>query len=127
MPYPAGNPPAPENAAGYPFGFLPYQVKNLLPGSAVDIILYVDGSTAPDQFLFYGATSDDVNFHLVDFSYDGQTGVQVELLPNNKLKITLHYVDGLKGDSDLTANGFIQTCIGAVDFWKHVYLPLARR
>lgn len=51
----------------------------------------------------YGPTPDNHTPHWYDFMYDGQTGA--ELTSENCFR--LHFIDGEKGDDDLTANGVI--------------------
>ena len=40
--------------------------------------------------------------HLYEFTFDGETGAEF-----NGNEVTLHFVDGKRGDSDLTADGVI--------------------
>jgi hypothetical protein len=45
-------------------------------------------------------TPDNLTSHLYEFMYDGQTGAEI-----NGAIITLHFVDGKRGDHDLMVNG----------------------
>ena len=50
----------------------------------------------PDGYIMFGPTPDNPVPHYYDFSYDGETGAVIE---DNV--ITLHFVDGKRGDADL--------------------------
>src|SRR5262249_32298037 len=50
----------------------------------------------------YGRTLADGNLHWYEFLYDNSTGAEVR---GNR--ITLHFVDGQRGDDDRTVNGVI--------------------
>ena len=50
----------------------------------------------------YGPTPDNPVNHWYEFGFDGQTGAEI----NGNL-VTLHFVDGQRGDSDLAVNGVI--------------------
>lgn len=51
----------------------------------------------------YGKTPDKPSPHWYDFMYDGTTGAQIQ---GNQ--VTLHFVDGQRGDDDITVNFYIQ-------------------
>ena len=50
----------------------------------------------------YGPIPGDPFDHWYEFIFDGQTGAKL-----NKNNITLHFIDGKRGDDDLTENGII--------------------
>ena len=50
----------------------------------------------PDAYIMYGPTPDNTAPHYYNFSYDGETGAEFD---GNV--ITLHFVDGKRGDADL--------------------------
>jgi len=50
----------------------------------------------------YGPTPDNPSPHWYDFMYDGTTGAEI-----NGNEVTLHFVDGLRGDEDITVNDII--------------------
>ncbi len=58
--------------------------------------------TKISTYWIYGPTRDNPKDHWYAFMYDGTTGAEIQ---DNKL--ILHFVDGLRGDSDLTENGKI--------------------
>jgi len=72
-------------------------------GSASRVVtLYHGATTSVNGYYAYGPTSDNPTPHWYDFTYDGTTGA--EIVGN---KILLHFVDGQRGDDDLTADGSI--------------------
>ncbi len=70
-------------------------------GSRV-VTLYDGAATRPTRYYAYGPTPGNATPHWYDFTFDGTTGA--EILPD---RIVLHFVDGQRGDDDLTANGSI--------------------
>ena len=50
----------------------------------------------------YGPTPDNSEAHWYEYLYDGETGAEI-----NGNVVTLHLVDGKRGDSDLVVNGAI--------------------
>ena len=58
--------------------------------------------TTFDTYYKYGPTPNNTTNHWYEFLYDGQTGAEI-----SGNVITLHFVDGKRGDDDLTANGII--------------------
>ena len=83
---------------------------------ATDIGLILPKGVVPESFYIYGPTADDSNPHWYEFLFDGQTGAQLigdaELETASGKKITksiikLVFVDGARGDNDLTVNQVI--------------------
>jgi hypothetical protein len=99
-PSPADTPPGAE----FPAGFLSFVIHGVKQGGdvAVQIILHVPPETAVNSYWKYGPTPDDPTPHWYEFMFDGTTGAEIA---GNV--ITLHFVDGARGDADLTANGVI--------------------
>ena len=73
--------------------------------------LYLPKGTNPDFYLMYGPTPKIPYDHFYDFVYDGKTGA---VLSGDT--ITLHFIDGQRGDDDLTANGEIMVSPGSYVF-----------
>lgn len=72
-------------------------------GPAGSIVTMYDGATArPTHYYAYGPTPDDPAPHWYDFAFDGVTGAEIK----NDM-IVLHFVDGGRGDDDLTANNSV--------------------
>ena len=90
-----------------------FKLTGLANGAATTIeylIAKADQTRKYNTYLMFGATADNLLPHAYEFLYDGQTGA--ELFDTNgdgfTDKAVVHFVDGLRGDSDLTANGEIQ-------------------
>ncbi len=97
--------PSPNDApAGVEFaaGFLEYEIRNVLPGGATTIRIFTAPGASFTTYYKYGPTPDELTPHWYEFLYDGTTGAEIA---GNV--ITLHFVDGRRGDDDLTANGVI--------------------
>ena len=92
----------PDNV-GFAQGIFDFDVNQLSTGQAfsVTLILHAD-STPASGYWKYGPTSDNQSNHWYEFTYDGTTGAEI-----NDNIVTLHFVDGQRGDADLTANGQI--------------------
>ena len=76
-------------------------MTGLSVGEAFTVSLILHGNqSAPTTFWKYGPTPDNNSDHWYEFSYNGTTGAQI-----SGNIITLHFVDGERGDSDLSANG----------------------
>jgi Cadherin-like domain/Domain of unknown function (DUF4114)/Calx-beta domain len=74
------------------------------------LIARADQNRQYNTYLMFGATTDNLTPHAYEFLYDGQTGAELFDTNGDGLtdKAVVHFVDGLRGDSDLTANGEIQ-------------------
>ena len=99
-------------ACTYPQGFFGFTVKGLIPGAAttVQVIFYEKDATLSTYYK-YGPTSDNHANHWYSFSSDGQTGATITQ-EATQTTILLSFVDGQRGDDDLSANGEI-TDVGA--------------
>jgi len=97
--------PSPEAMpAGYSFeyGFFNFTIEGLAPGEAAVVTIYLPDGAEPATYYKYGPTPDNTTPHWYSFMYDGLTGAVI-----NENVITLHFIDGRRGDDDLTANGII--------------------
>lgn len=98
--------PSPSNSpsgATFPYGFFEFTVTGIAPpGSATTVKLYLPAGQNPNTYWKYGPTPTDGTNHWYEFIYDGTTGAEI-----NYNVITLHFVDGQRGDDDLTSNGTI--------------------
>jgi len=90
------------NGLNFAHGFLEFGVSNTVQGGSADIRIILPEGEAPVTYYKYGPTPDNPVNHLYEFLYDGQTGAEI-----NGNIVTLHFVDGERGDSDLVANGVI--------------------
>ena len=98
--------PSPSNTpadAEFPFGFFDFSIDGLDPGESVTVTLILHNGTSIDKYYKYGPTPDNITPHWYDFTYNGETGAEI-----NSNVITLHFVDGLRGDEDITVNGSIK-------------------
>jgi hypothetical protein len=73
--------------------------------------IYLPAGKAPDFYLMYGPTPTIPYDHFYDFAYDGKTGAVF-----SGDTITLYFIDGQRGDDDLTANGEIKVSFGSYGF-----------
>jgi len=93
---------APRNLS-FPYGFFEFTLTGVAPGqNAVVSLTLPAGATVPTYYK-YGPTPSNPVPHWYEFRYDGQTGAEIA---GNV--ITLHFVDGLRGDDDLTADGRVE-------------------
>jgi peptidyl-prolyl cis-trans isomerase A (cyclophilin A) len=83
------------------FGFSVTQPDSSDAGAITVGIILPDGAS-PSTYYQYGPTPDNPQDHWYDFTYDGETGAEI-----NGNRVTLHFVDGKRGDSDLAINGTI--------------------
>ena len=80
-------------------------------GSAV-VTLSFPEDASPETYYKYGPTPDNPENHWYEFSYDGETGAQIE---GNVIK--LHFVDGKRGDANLdTTDNKISDSVGGAVF-----------
>jgi hypothetical protein len=106
---PAPNPAPANRPSGwtFPYGFFSFVINNLPTGGATTVTIFLSGP-APDDYWKYGRTPDDPANHWylfpVEVDADGDTtGAE----KTGDTVITLHFVDGKRGDNDITANGTI--------------------
>ena len=71
-----------------------------------------------DSYYNFGPTEEDPEDHFYEFLFDGETGAEIF-----EERILLHYVDGGRGDHDLTVNGKILTRGGPVTLAERFYFP----
>jgi len=108
-----------------------YQFSLQLPnngiiGDSVRVGLFLPGDVKVQSYMRYGPTPDNTVPHWYDFSFDEATLTGASLL--GKVTVTspsgetlkrsvvlVSFVDGLRGDDDLTANGVIVNNLGGVD------------
>jgi hypothetical protein len=94
--------PSPGDApAGveFPVGFFGYTLTGIAPGGNTTVTLLLPAGETVSAYYKHGPTPGDLTEHWYEFAYNGTTGA--EILGQN---VTLHFVDGDRGDDDLTAN-----------------------
>ena len=97
--------PSPADIPAYlemPFGFIDFTINGITPGGAATVQLYLPTGTTIDTYYKYGKTPDNAIPHWYEFLFDGTTGAEIR-----ENIITLHFVDGNRGDNDTTVNGII--------------------
>jgi hypothetical protein len=92
---------APSNVE-FSYGFFEFAITGVGNGATTIVALHFPVGTTFGTYYKYGRTSLNPINHWYEFLYDGQTGAEI-----NGNVITLHFVDGMRGDDDLTANGII--------------------
>jgi hypothetical protein len=108
----AGNPSSTDAPAGvdFTYGFFQFTVNGVSPDGSVLLCMHLPAGANPTSYYKYGPTQADAGDHWYDFSYANGTGAQI-----NQNTVTLHVVDGQRGDDMLTADGMIVD-IGAPAF-----------
>lgn len=97
------SPPASWAGLNFAHGFYGFNITGVNAGGALTASMILPEGEEPVTFYNYGPTPDDPNNHWYEFLYDGVTGAEI-----NGNVITLHFVDGKRGDSDLDdTNGVI--------------------
>lgn len=99
------NPSSADSPSGveFTYGFFTFTVNNVGAGGTATATLYLPAGATPDTYYKYGPTPTNQTDHWYEFLYDGETGAEI----NNNV-ITLHFVDGKRGDDDLDdTNGII--------------------
>lgn len=84
-------------------GFFSFEIHDIPAGGSVQVAMQLPTDFLPNTYYMYGPTPDNPTAHWYEFIYNGRTGA--EFFGNNFL--VLHFVDGERGDADLTANGVI--------------------
>ena len=84
------------------YGFFNFVVEGIGIGGSTLATFYFPSGFTFNTYSKYGPTLDDPFDHWYEFIFDGQTGAEI-----NESSIILHFVDGIRGDDDLTENGII--------------------
>lgn len=121
-----GNPSPGDAPAGvtFPYGFFDFIVTGLTPGGSTTVTLYLPVGFTPNTYYKFGPTPGNSTPHWYEFLYDGQTGAQIA---GNV--VTLHFVDGQRGDDVLTTDGLVidQGGPGVAETGSKLYLPLIKK
>ena len=88
----------------FPYGLFEFTINSLNPGDATTVIIYLPVGANPTTYYKYGPTPNEPTNHWYEFMYDAQTQTGAGIDAN---VVTLHFVDGQRGDDDLTANGTV--------------------
>jgi hypothetical protein len=121
--------PSPDDApitASFPFGFVAFDVVGIEPGSSISVTLQLPLEPDLNTYWRYSATQSDPSQHWYRFEFDGTTGAEI-LHEQDQTRIVLNYVDGLRGDGDLVADGQVVDPGAPAIAPPTVYLPLVVR
>jgi len=97
--------PSPGNAPNveFPIGFFSFIIDLQGNVGPVVVTMYLPQGAVITDYYKYGQTPVLSLPHWYQFMYDSQTGAEI-IQPNI---VDLHFVDGERGDNDITLNGFI--------------------
>jgi hypothetical protein len=108
------NPSSGDAPGDYTFtrGFFGFTVNGLTPGAATTVTLILHAKdTSLSTYYKYGPTSDNHADHWYSFLSYGTTGAEITH-GTEQTTVLLSFIDGQRGDDDLSANGEI-TDVGA--------------
>lgn len=102
--------PSPGDAPDmeFPYGFFNFTITDIPPDGSTTVTITLPAGETVGTYYKYGPTPSDAVPHWYEFLYDGTTGAQI-----SGNIITLHFVDGLRGDDDLDNTNGSVTDIGA--------------
>jgi hypothetical protein len=114
---------APPAGVNLPHGLLDFESPNLPVDGRLVLMLIDRSKLMSTSYWKYGPTADDASDHWYNFAWDGTTGAQF-----SGHVIVLTFVDGLRGDADLSANGVIVAPGGpGVQSQWNLFLPFVNR
>lgn len=104
----ANDNPSPENTPTtglgdklvFPHGFLSFIVEDVPPGGSASVTIHLPAGTPASTYVKYNPITR--NWFTFLFDPQSQTGAEI-----NGNRITLHFIDGSRGDADLLPNGRI--------------------
>lgn len=100
----ADSPPTnPPEGVDHPLGLFEFTIAGVTPGGPATAELILPDEFKPNSYFKYGRSSEDANPHWYRFMFDGTTGAVIDFD-----HITLWFIDGERGDDDLTADGVIK-------------------
>lgn len=97
--------PSPDDApedVDFLYDFFGFKITGMGSGGSATVILYLPDGATPGMYYKYGQTPDMPLPHWYEFNYDGQTGAEI-----SANIVTKHFIDGQRGDDDITANAVI--------------------
>jgi hypothetical protein len=97
-------------------------VEGIEAGGKVTVTLLLPAGVTVDAYYKYGPTPDTPLDHWYPFAYDGESGAVIDAGI-----VTLHFVDGERGDADLLADARIVEPGGPAAAMRTLYLPLILR
>ena len=97
----SGNTPS---GATFPFGFFNFTITGLEAGGTTSLTINLPAGETVNSYWKYGPTPDNNVPHWYNFMYDNVTGTGAVI---NGSEIVLNFVDGQRGDDDLTPDAKI--------------------
>ena len=91
----------------FPYGFFSFTISGVAPGGTISVILTLYNGTAADTYWKYGSTPTKDADHWYEFQNNGNTGAEID---GNE--ITLHFVNGDRGDDDTDGNNSVIVDVG---------------
>lgn len=85
-------------------GLVSFNLTNVAPGGAATVDLILPATESPVRYYKFGPTPGNATDEFYSFTFDQASGTGAQISGN---VITLNYVDGQRGDADLTADGII--------------------
>jgi hypothetical protein len=109
----------------FPIGFVLYEIHDVPIGERVDVRWYLENDLRVTDFYKYGPESEGSAPAFYSFDRDGQTNTG--LWRSRRGRLDLRFVDGQRGDHDLSANGIIVDPGGPVltfgTSWQNAFNP----
>jgi parallel beta-helix repeat protein len=100
---PEGMPSGPPSGVEFPWGLFSFTIEGIPVGGSVTVTIYLGHPReVPTTYYKYGPEPDNLSPHWYEFTFDGSTGAEIA-----GDRIVLHFVDGGRGDDDLSPNGRI--------------------
>ncbi|MCC5875880.1 MAG: choice-of-anchor D domain-containing protein [Candidatus Sumerlaeia bacterium] len=86
----------------FPFGLFSFEIHGVPVGGSATVTIELPREEPLSDYYRFGPLAANPTPHWYSFGHDGTTGAEID-----GTTITLHFVDGGRGDDDLTANGVI--------------------
>ena len=102
----------------FPLGLFQFSVQGLAPGAATSVELLLPNGLEIDTYYKFGPTPSNGTDHWYDFVWDELTGVEI-----SEGKLDLHFIDGSRGDDDLSANGTVMEPGGPAQVLGSFFFP----
>jgi len=88
----------------FSYDFIDFTINGAGAGGTTTLILYLPPRANINTYWKYGPTPTNSNPHWYEFMYESSTQTGAEI---NRNIITLYFIDGQRGDDDITADGII--------------------
>ncbi|MEC9054939.1 MAG: right-handed parallel beta-helix repeat-containing protein, partial [Verrucomicrobiota bacterium] len=108
----------PVTTQQFPYGVWEFSLGGLPDGGSASLAVLASQQDPAHGFYCFGPTPENPAPHWYDFSFDGTTGLQII-----GDQIILSFVDGGRGDHDLTVNGRITSLGGSTNTLPPVPTP----